>query len=204
MKQWYFWVVFLYLRIVMGNDIFMRLFDVLGAFWCTWRLLDVFWAFWCTWRLFIAYSRQRSQCFGDFYRDFSMKSLFSRFVSVVLAGEGAIRTGNFSSNLCFPGSFLWFQLAKGRFVPGIFHQIFVFPVLFFGFRRGRGDSYRDFFIKSLFSRFFSLVSAGEGAIRTGIWLWNSSFPGLFRWFHTFTFTIFYKLMFYHILHKLIN
>ena len=121
---------FLYLRVVMGNDIFMRLFDVLGAFWCTWRLLDVFGAFWCTWRLFIAYSRQRSQCFGDFYRDFSMKSLFSRFVSVVLAGEGAIRTGNFSSNLCF--------------------------------------------------------------------------PGLFRWFHTFTFIIFYKLMFYHILHKLIN
>ena len=26
----------------MGNDIFMRLFNVLGAFWCTWRLLDVF------------------------------------------------------------------------------------------------------------------------------------------------------------------
>ena len=92
----------------MGNDIFMRLFDVLGAFWCTLRLLDVFVAFWCTWRLFIAYSRQRSQCFGDFYRDFSMKSLFSRFVSVVLAGEGAIRTGNFSSNLSFPGLFRWF------------------------------------------------------------------------------------------------
>ena len=139
----------------MGNDIFMRLFDVLGAFWCTWRL-------------FIAYSRQRSQCFGDFYRDFSMKSLFSRFVSVVLAGEGAIRTGNFSSNLCFPGSFLWFQTAKGRFVPGIFHQFFAFPVYFFGFSWRRGDSYREFFIKSLFSRFFSLVSAGEEAIRTGI------------------------------------
>jgi len=84
---------FLYLGVVMGNDIFMRLFDVLGAFWCTWRLLDVFGAFWCTWRLFIAYSRQRSQCFGDFYRDFSMKSLFSRFFSLVSAGEGAIRTG---------------------------------------------------------------------------------------------------------------
>lgn len=144
MKQWYFRVVFLYLVIVMGNDIFMRLFDVLGAFWCTWRL-------------FIAYSRQRSQCFGDFYRDFSMKSLFSRFVSVVLAGEGAIRTGNFSSNLCFPGSFLWFQTAKGRFVPGIFHQIFVFPVYFFGFSRGRGNSYQESFIKSLFSWFFSLI-----------------------------------------------
>ncbi len=131
----------------MGNDIFMRLFDVLGAFWCTWRLLDVFgglsgalggfWtylgAFWCTWRLFIAYSRQRSQCFGDFYRDFSMKSLFSRFVSVVLAGEGAIRTGNLSSNLCFPGSFLWFQLAKGRFVPGFDYKILIFPVCFGGF-----------------------------------------------------------------------
>lgn len=26
----------------MGNDIFMRLFDVLGAFWCTWRL---FWTY---------------------------------------------------------------------------------------------------------------------------------------------------------------
>ena len=188
----------------MGNDIFMRLFDVLGAFWCTWRLLDVFGAFWCTWRLFIAYSRQRSQCFGDFYRDFSMKSLFSRFVSVVLAGEGAIRTGNFSSNLCFPGSFLWFQTGKRRFVPGFDYEILLFPVCFGGFSRRRGNSYRDFFIKSLFSRFFSLVSAGEGAIRTGIWLWNSSFPGLFRWFHTFTFIIFYKLMFYHILHKLID
>lgn len=142
----------------MGNDIFMRLFDVLGAFWCTWRLLDVFWAFWCTWRLFIAYSRQRSQCFGDFYRDFSMKSLFSRFVSVVLAGERAIRTGNLSSNLCFPGSFLWFQTGKRRFVPGIFHQIFVFPVYFFGFSWRRGDSYRDLTMKFFFSRFVSVVS----------------------------------------------
>ena len=79
----------------MGNDIFMRLFDVLGAFWFTWRL-------------FIAYSRQRSQCFGDFYRDFSMKSLFSRFVSVV-------------------------QLAKGRFVPGFDYEILLFPVCFGGF-----------------------------------------------------------------------
>ena len=139
----------------MGNDIFMRLFDVLGAFWCTWRL-------------FIAYSRQRSQCFGDFYRDFSMKSLFSRFVSVVLAGEGAIRTGNFSSNLCFPGSFLWFQTAKGRFVPGFDYEILLFPVCFGGFSRGRGNLYRESFIKSLFSWFFSLISAGEGAIRTGI------------------------------------
>ena len=133
MKQWYFRVVFLYLGIVMGNDIFMRLFDVFGAFWCTWRLLDVFGAFWCTWRLFIAYSRQRSQCFGDFYRDFSMKSLFSRFVSVVLAGEGAIRTGNFSSNFCFPGSFLWFQTGKRQFVPGFDYEILLFPVCFSGF-----------------------------------------------------------------------
>ena len=90
------------------------------------------------------------------------------------------------------------------FLPGLFYEIFVFPVCFGGFSRGRGNSYRESFIKSLFSRFFSLVSDGEGAIRTGIWLWNSSFPGLFRWFHTFTFIIFYKLMFYHILHKLIN
>ena len=111
---------FLYLRVVMGNDIFMRLFDVLGAFWCTWRL-------------FIAYSRQRSQCFGDFYRDFSMKSLFSRFFSLVSDGEEAIRTGNFSSNLCFPGLFLWFQLAKGRFVPGFDYEILLFPVCFGGF-----------------------------------------------------------------------
>ncbi len=149
----------------MGNDIFMRLFDVLGAFWCTWRL-------------FIAYSRQRSQCFGDFYRDFSMKSLFSRFISVVLAGEGAIRTGNFSSNLCFPGLFLWFQPGKRQFVPGIFHQIFVFLVLFFDLSRRRGNSYREFFIKSLFSLFFSLISAGEGAIRTG----NLSIKSLFSLF----------------------
>ena len=152
----------------MGNDIFMRLFDVFGAFWCTWRLLDVFGAFWCTWRLFIAYSRQRSQCFGNFYRDFSMKSLFSRSVSVVLAGEGAIRTGNLSSNLCFPGLFLWFQPGKRQFVPGIFHQIFVFLVLFFDLSRRRGDSYRELTMKFFFSRFISLVSAGEGAVRTGI------------------------------------
>ena len=145
MKQWYFRVVFLYLGIVMGNDIFMRLFDVLGAFWCTWRL-------------FIAYSRQRSQCFGDFYRDFSMKSLFSRFVSVVSAGEEAIRTRNLSSNLCFPGLFLWFQTAKGQFVPGFDYEILLFPVYFFGFSWRRGDSYRDLTIKSLFSRFVSVVS----------------------------------------------
>ena len=153
----------------MGNDIFMRLFDVLGAFWCTWRL-------------FIAYSRQRSQCFGDFYRDFSMKSLFSRFISVVLAGEGAIRTGNFSSNLFFPGLFLWFQPGKRQFVPGIFHQIFVFLVLFFDLSRRRGNSYREFFIKSLFSLFFSLISAGEGAIRTGNLSLNLCFPCSFLWF----------------------
>ena len=112
----------------------------LGGFWTYLGLsgalggfLSYLGAFWCTWRLFIAYSRQRSQCFGDFYRDFSMKSLFSRFVSVVLAGEGAIRTGNFSSNLCFPGSFLWFQLAKRRFVPGFDYEILLFPVYFGGF-----------------------------------------------------------------------
>ena len=111
-----------------------------------------------------------------------MKSLFSRFFSLISAGEGAIRTGIFSSNLCFPGSFLWFQTGKRRFVPGIFHQIFVFPVLFFGFRRGRGDSYRESFIKSLFSRFVSLISADEGAIRTGNFSSNLCFPGLFLWF----------------------
>ena len=158
MKQWYFRVVFLYLGIVMGNDIFMRLFDVLWAFWCTWRLLDVFGAFWCTWRLFIAYSRQRSQCFGDFYRDFSMKSLFSRSVSVVLAGEEAIRTGNLSSNLCFPGSFLWFKPTKGQFVPVFDYKILIFPVCFGGFSWRRGDSYRDLTMKFFFSRFVSVVS----------------------------------------------
>ena len=164
-----------------------------GAFWhIWWCFLAYFGTFWCIWGLFIPYSRRWSQCFGDFYREFSIKSLFSRSVSLVLGGEGAIRTGNFSSILCFPGLFLWFQLVKGRFVPGIFHQFFVFPVLFFGFSWRRGDSYRDLTMKSFFSRFTSLIS------------------------NTFTFIIFYSIIFYklifyhvpnkfyHILHKLID
>ena len=82
----------------------------------------------------------------------------------------------------FPGSFRWFQLAKEGFVPGFFPQFFVFPVLFFGFSRGRGDSYRDLTMKSFFSWFFSVVSAGEGAIRTGIFSSILCFPGSFLWF----------------------
>ena len=57
-----------------------------------------------------------------------MKLLFSRFVSLVQAGEVGIRARNSLSNLSFPGLFSWFEPGKERFVPGIFYEFFLFPV----------------------------------------------------------------------------
>ena len=98
------------------------------------------------------------------YRDFSMNSLFSRFISLLSTGTETILARIFLRIHYFPGSFHFFQLIRRQFLPGFSHEFVIFPVHFTSFSRYGDDSCQDFLMNSLFSRFISLLSADTETI----------------------------------------